>query len=372
MKVLHVTNTVAAGGAEVTLLALCRQHKAVGMDLTVACLREQFRDTRSLRPEFERAGVVVRDLDCARYDPRCPWSLHDLIRGERPDILHTHLPRADIAGIIARGRMPIPWVVTVHGTYGTAGPWRLLNPVLAGLWRRADAVLATSGAVRAWLVQACGLPPDTARVVHNGIEVEAFAAASRDLRSEWGLGARPVIGTVGRIEPGKGHDLLIRGMPRVLREFPNAVLLIAGVGPARYGRPLANLIQSLGLRDHVRLVGFQEDVVSFLHAVDVFAFGSRSEGFGLAVAEAMAAGKPVVAARIPPLDEVVEDGKTGLLVAPESPDSFGQAIMTLLCDRSTADQMGRAGRSRVAERFTASRMATDVLETYSRVLEEAE
>lgn len=370
MKILHVTNTVAAGGAEVTLLALCRQYKAAGLDLTVACLREHVRDTRSLRAEFERAGVVVRDLDCARYDPRCPWSLHGLIRGERPDILHTHLPRADIAGIIARGRMPIPRVVTVHGTYGTQGMWRYLKPALAGVWRRADAVLATSGAVRAWLVQACGLAPEGVRVVHNGIEVEAFDSARRDLRSEWGMGARPVIGTVGRLEPGKGHDLLIRGMPCVLREFPEAVLLIAGTGPAGHGRSLANLIHDLGLRDHVRLVGFQEDVPSFLHAVDVFAFGSRSEGFGLAVAEAMAAGKPVVAARIPPMDEVVEDGETGLLVAPESPDAFGQAIVTLLRDPATAGRMGRAGRSRVAEHFAASRMATDVLRIYSRVLGE--
>ncbi|MBM3469394.1 MAG: glycosyltransferase [Armatimonadetes bacterium] len=139
VKILHITNTVAAGGAEVTLLALCRHHKAAGVDLTVACLREHVRDTRSLRPEFERAGVAVRDLDCARIDPRCPWSLRGLIREERPDILHTHLPRADIAGIVARGRKPIPRVMTVHGTYGTQGVWRYLKPALAGVWRRADA-----------------------------------------------------------------------------------------------------------------------------------------------------------------------------------------------------------------------------------------
>ncbi len=370
MKILHVTNSVAAGGAEVTLLALCRQHKAAGLDLTVVCLHEQVRDTRPLRPEFERAGIVVRDLDCARYDPTCPWSLHAVIREERPDILHTHLPRADIAGIVARGRMPIPRVVTVHGTYGTQGPWRLLRPVLAGIWRRADAVLATSGAVHSWLVQACGLTPETARVVHNGIEVEAFASAPRDLRPEWGMGARPAIGTVGRLEPGKGHDLLILGMSCVLREFPDAVLLIAGTGSAGYGRALADLIGGLGLRDHVRLVGFQEDIASFLHAVDVFAFGSRSEGFGLAVTEAMAAGKPVVAARIPPMDEIVQDGGTGLLVTPESPDAFGQAIVTLLRDPATAWQMGQAGRLRVAERFTSARMAAGVLQAYRGVLGE--
>ncbi|MDQ7841016.1 MAG: glycosyltransferase family 4 protein [bacterium] len=370
MKILHVTNTVAAGGAEVTLLALCRHHKAAGVDLTVACLREHVPDTGSLRPEFERAGIVVRDLDCARFDPRCPWTLHGLIREERPDILHTHLPRADIAGIVARGRKPIPRVVTVHGTYGTQGMWRYLKPALAGVWRRADAVLATSGAVSTWLVQSCGLPSESVRVVYNGIDVESFASARRDLRAEWGMEERPVIGTVGRLEPGKGHDLLVQGMPRVLREFPNAVLLIAGVGSAAYGRALANLIHDLGLREHVRLVGFQEDVPSFLHSVDVFASGSRSEGFGLAVAEAMAAGKPVVAAHIPPLDEIVEDGETGLLVGPESPDAFGRAIVALLRDPATAERMGTGGRSRVAERFTASRMAADVLRIYSRLLEE--
>lgn len=370
MKILHITNTVAAGGAEVTLLALCRHHRAAGLDLAVACLRERVRDTGSLRPEFEREGVVVRDLDCGRIDPRCSWALRGLIREERPDILHTHLPRADIAGMLARGRKPIPRVVTVHGTYGTQGVWRYLKPALAGVWRRANAVLAPSSAVRAWLVQSCGLPPESVRVVHNGVEVEAFASARSNLRSEWGLDARPVIGTVGRIEPGKGHDLLIRAMPQVLQEFPEALLLIAGAGPAGHVQRIADLIHSLGLRDRVRLEGFQEDVASFLRALDVFAFGSRSEGFGLAVAEAMAAGKPVIAARIPPMDEIVEDGETGLLVDPESPDAFGRAIVALLREPATAERMGTAGRSRVAERFEASRMAADVLRIYSRLLEE--
>ncbi len=368
MKILHVTNTVTVGGAETALLALCRQHREAGLDLTVACLREYAGGPRSLRHEFERVGVAVRDLDRARGDPFCVWDLGAVVRQERPDILHTHLPRSDIAGVIARGRKPIPRVVTVHGAYGAHGLWRLLLPALAGVWRTADAVLAPSNAVRLWLARACGVRSERVRVVHNGVEVEQYASARRDLRTEWGMDARPTIGAVGRIEPDKGHDLLVRGMQSVLREFPDALLLIAGTGAPRHLRSLVGLVRRLGLAESVRLVGFQEDICSFLHAVDVFACGSRLEGFGLAVAEAMAAGKPVVAARIPPMDEVVQDGETGLLVAPESPEAFGRAITALLRDTSAALRMGRAGHLRAALRFTSARMAAEILAAYHAVL----
>jgi glycosyltransferase involved in cell wall biosynthesis len=119
---------------------------------------------------------------------------------------------------------------------------------------------------------------------------------------------------------------------------------------------------------HVRFLGFQSDIPSFLHAIDVFAFASRSEGFGQVVIEAMAAGKPVVVSRIPPLTEIVIDGETGLYAEPENPESFAEKILWLLSHREEAHVMGKRGQEIVRERFSASAMASSTLSVYQKAL----
>ncbi|MGQ0571158.1 MAG: glycosyltransferase, partial [Armatimonadota bacterium] len=259
MRILHLIKTVSTGGAELHLLRLCRRLKADGIDVVVACLREAVPGTRSLRPDFERGGIRVIDLETAGGRGfLLAWALPRLLRDEHPDILHTHLPRADLAGAFGRWRVPVPWVVTVHGIYETHWSGRHLLPVFDRLWRRADALICTSEAVRTWLVGSRGLPSAKACVVHHGIETEVFREAGTDFRAAWGLDGRPIIGTVGRMEPGKGHDVLIRGMAEVVRDVPEALLLIAGPDPWGYRVRLEALVGSLNLNGHVRFVGFQQ------------------------------------------------------------------------------------------------------------------
>ncbi len=175
----------------------------------------------------------------------------------------------------------------------------------------------------------------------------------------------PVIGSIGRLEPRKGHDTLIRAMPAILRQSPGATLLIAGHDPENYAPTLERLIRELDLARAVRLVGFQHDVPAFLHGVDVFAFASRFEGFGQVVVEAMAAARPVVASRIAPLTEIVVDGETGTLAALDDPGAFAEAIGSLLADPDTARRLGRQGRERVRTAFSADRMTGETLRVYA-------
>jgi Glycosyltransferase len=159
-------------------------------------------------------------------------------------------------------------------------------------------------------MQDYGLLPERVCVVYYGIEPERWISPTKDLRSEWGFFRKPVVGTIGRLEPRKGHDILIQAMPSIVQQFPQTILLIAGHDPWGYRQVLERMVAQLGMNDHVHFLGFQDDVLSFMHAIDVFAFASRSEGFGQVVIEAMAAGKPVVVSRIAPLTEIVVDGKT--------------------------------------------------------------
>jgi glycosyltransferase involved in cell wall biosynthesis len=205
-------------------------------------------------------------------------------------------------------------------------------------------------------------------VIYYGIEAERFAQPQppRDVQD---LPDRPlIVGTIGRLEPRKGHEYLIRAMPAVLQQVPQATLRIAGHDPWRHGQTLQAAIAESGVEEHVRLIGFESDVPAFLHTLDVFALASRSEGFGQVLIEAMAAGKPVVASRIAPLSEIVVDGDSGLLVEPENPKAFADAIRWLLTHPREAMAMGRRGQERVRSHFSAERMAAETLSFYGTLL----
>ena len=368
MKVLHLINTLSTGGAEMHLLTLCRYLKRQNVEIVVVCLREHVKDSRSLRLDFEEEAIRVINLQAdSRYDSLFLGRIARVLREERPDILHTHLPRADFAGAFARVFHPgLVWVCSVHAIYSEdwSGRWSL--PLFNLLWRRADVLVCISHAVREWLVGR-GVPPDKARVIHYGIEPAKFSEPRVNLREQWGLNDNAVVGSIGRLELRKGHDLLIQAMPELCMRVPSARLLIAGHDPRGYGATLRRLIDRLGLEEKVRLVGFQNDVVSFLNALDVFAFASSSEGFGQVLVEAMAAAKPVVASKISPLTEIVVDGNTGLLVEPGDPTAFADAIMSLLKNPIERKRMGLRGRERVKKFFTAERMARQTLALYEEM-----
>jgi glycosyltransferase involved in cell wall biosynthesis len=205
-------------------------------------------------------------------------------------------------------------------------------------------------------------------VIHYGIESERFVRSTSHMQKAWALNRGAVVGSIGRLEPRKGHDCLISSVPSVLERVPTASLLIAGHDPWGYGKNLQVLINSLSLTEQVRLVGFQDDVAAFLSALDVFAFASRAEGFGQVVIEAMAAGKPVVASRIPPLTEIVVDGETGILVEPDAPKVFADAIVWLLTHTAEAQEMGRRGQERVHSHFSVERMSAQTLSLYHTLL----
>jgi glycosyltransferase involved in cell wall biosynthesis len=369
MKVLHLITTLSGGGAELHLLTLCRYLKRQGLEIVVACLSEYGKDGRSLRCDFENEGIrVVRIGDGHQFELRSFSRIACLVEKEQPNILHTHLPRADLVGAFAHFLNPsVAWACSVHAiySYDWSGRWSL--PLFGILWRRADAILCISQAVRSWLIKR-GIPADKARVIHYGIEPGKFSQPRVDLRKEWALNGSAIIGSIGRLEPRKGHDCLIEAMPALCKRLPNALLLIAGHDSWGYGATLQRRIDELGIGEKVRLIGFHNDVASFLGALDVFAFATNSEGFGQVLVEAMAMAKPVVASRISPLNEIVVDGKTGSLADHRSPEAFAEAITLLLIDPEKRERMGACGQARVKEYFTAERMTQETVLLYEQLL----
>jgi glycosyltransferase involved in cell wall biosynthesis len=170
-----------------------------------------------------------------------------------------------------------------------------------------------------------------------------------------------LLGTVAHLFPRKGYDVMIRALPVIAREIPELEYLVIGTGEPAYEQELKGLAATLGVGDRVHFVGFQEDVTPFLSALSLYVHPARMEGFGIAVVEALAAGKAVVASRVGGLPEVVEHGRTGLLVTADDPNELSAAVVSLLRDGQRRKEMGERGARAARERFDV-RASVDAIE----------
>lgn len=213
-------------------------------------------------------------------------------------------------------------------------------------YRCAQAVVANSPAARAQLERE-GVPPARIRVIANGVTAAAFAPA-RD--------ARPLrtLVTVANLRAEKAHEVLLQAVSLLAPARPGLRLLVAGGGPRR--AELEDLAGTLGIADRVDFLGHVEDVPSLLASADAFVLTSRSEAFPNAAIEAMAAGLPVVASATGGLLDLIDHGRTGLLVAVGDASGFADAIEELAADPSRAAGIGAAARHEVAERYSFERM----------------
>lgn len=242
------------------------------------------------------------------------------------------------------------------------------NALARALVRYADHVIMLYAADRARLVQWVPHAASRISVVYTGIEPGRFAPdvdARRVTRQELGWTEEEVVvGTIGRLMPDKGLMFLLDAAAAIVGTFPRVHFLIVGEGPQR--AELERRIRGLNLADRVRLTGFREDVPRLLQTMDVFVLASLAEALPIALLEAMAAARPVVATDVGGVREAVVDGETGFIVPPRDAEALARATLSLLCDAERRRAMGERGRARVASTFTLERNARQVFEVLQR------
>jgi len=294
------------------------------------------------------------------------WKLSKIIRQWKPAIVHAHDPHAvSMAALALSFGAPSPRPKTIasrrvdfHLQSNAFSQWK---------YRQMDGFIAASEAIKSILVHD-GIPAGRIDVVHDGIDVDKIAnRPAIDLHAEYWLPhGVPVIANVGALVPHKGQKYLVDAMPLVLREMPDAHLVIFGEGELR--APLEKQIKHLSLNKRVLLPGFREDVLSLMKSADLFVMSSVTEGLGSAVLDAMAMGQAVVGTRAGGIPEAVIPGETGLLVDPADSKALAAAIVSLLKDAGLRKHYGATGRTRVARHFGVDRLVDGTLEVYQRVV----
>jgi glycosyltransferase involved in cell wall biosynthesis len=364
VRVLHaVANRWWTGNAD-PAVDLARTLRERGHAVWFACARGDVLEAR-----VRAAGLAL--VEAVSLEPTArPLRLAAQVRGlarvlrEREiEIVHAHQSHDHWLAMLARGRTRARVVRTVHHRRAARG-----GPVARWLWRRTDALIAVSEGI-AERLRAAGTAPGRLDVVPGAVDPARFDAKTDGdaVRAELGLAGAPVVGCVARLAAGRGHDVLLRAVARLRERVPGVRLLLVGRGEHRPA--IEALVRTLALDRTVVFAGYRgPDLPAVLAAMDcAVLLAAGSEESCRAVLEAMAAARPVVAARVGAVPETVVDGETGWLVD-RDPASVAARLEDVLRDPARARRMGQAGRRRVETLFTPERRAALVEAVYRRLL----
>ncbi|MDB5100447.1 MAG: glycosyl transferase group 1 [Cyanobacteria bacterium RYN_339] len=366
VNVLVMTNHLNTGGAETFVVRLANELTVRGHHVVVLSAGGELMP--KLRPDVARAVAPCR--------AKGPWGMlsvarttRRLIEDHRIQVVHANSTNTAMSAWLARaGAAGPPIISSAHGVWE---PWKKRG-VARAFDLCSDRVVGCSEELTTDLLNH-GLRQAKAQTIHNGIPLPTDTGAIFDrgaLRRALGLPAnRPLILGVGRLVEQKGFGTLIEALPRVLAVQPDVLVALAGVGELR--EALGARAEELGVSHAVRFLGRREDVPRLLAAADIFCLPSLDEGLPLAIAEAMAAGLPVVATPVGGVPEIVSHGETGWLVPPRMPAALALRLIALLADPGVAHAMGQAGRERVVEGFTLDRMTSRFEGLYHELLQTA-
>ncbi len=361
LTILHlVANRWWTGSADPTI-HLVRGLRARGHRVLLGVIPGDRFETKAREAGLEpvtRLGLSARTLaaDTLR--------LRALIRREGVEIVHAHHSHDHWLALVARPRRPGRGRPPVVRTFHNLDAVRC-DPLAAGLYRRTRAAFAVSRQIEL-RCRDVGFPADRVFWIAGTADLSRFSgpADPRAVREEFKLGDAPVIVSVARLAPHRGHELLLAGFRRLLGEVPDARLLLVGKGETR--ARLEQLVAELELTRQVVFTGYRDgDLPAVLASADCFALmAAGSDESCRAALEAMAAGRPVVARRIGALPETIVHGETGLLVSDDRPESVSAALATVLGAPERGRAMGRAGRRRAEEAFSPERSVATIERVY--------
>lgn len=364
MRVLHVNTHLNVGGIGQYIVSLAGALKSRAINCLVAS------SGGDLEPELNNRGIKHIYLNLKTKSELTPkvlkaaFSLADIVKEEGIDLIHAHTRVSQVASFFASRRTGVPYVSTCHGFF-----YPRLSRRLFDTWGRK--VIAISDAVKIHLEKDFGLDEKRIELVYNGVDTDRFSAsysveeivqAKKSLLLKDGA----VIGTMGRLSPVKGQRFLIEAMKHVISKRKDAQCLIVGGGTEE--KALKDMVKGLGIEESIKFTGSNHrDTPLYLSCMDVFVLPSIKEGLGLALLEAMSAGKPCVGSNIGGISDIIKYGVNGLLVPAQDAAAIGGAVLMLLDDKVLSEKMGLKGRELVEERFSLDLMADKIASLYRKI-----
>lgn len=378
IRIAFLIHTLQSGGAEGQLVEWLRGLPPEEFDRRVICLvkggfhEEAVREMGvpieilGYRPMRRHDGSL--DFGAAFTFVPALFRLIGSLRRSRPHILQTVLLMSDVMGAMAVNRVhPRPRLIgSRRALTDCARLGTIRRAILKRAVRKADAIVCNSDAVAEDVIQSQGADPSHIHKIYNGVDWNRFAAAraQRDaVRTSLGLGPdEKALGCIAQLRPEKDHGSLLKAFARVRESHPETILFLVGAGPME--PDVRALAAQLEIDKSIRLLGVRKDIAELCSAFDMLVLPSRTEGFSNVILEGMAAGLPIVTTRVGGNPEALDDGRCGLLVTPDDPDAFAEAIARYLDNPAFAAQIAEAAFSRAREVFSIEALHRNTREFY--------
>lgn len=373
MRILHVAKTQQVAGAENYLFDLLPLLSREGFDIHFLNLYDQrwgevSEKYRHRLNELRARGVVVyEDRIRHKLDFQAIRVIGEVVRDVSPDLVHTHMPFADLMASVAAWKSDVPKIISSrHYDYtfewGETIRFALYYAVAN---RFQDAIIAVSDRVAELSKRWEGWGSGSIYVVPHGCQDQQVcrSKARKMIEDELSLPDESIlVGTVARLIHWKGHRYAIEAMRLIRKERNDVFWVFAGDGPDR--QELEKHAKEVGISDRLIFLGFRTDIPVLLGAIDLLVHPTTGEAFGIALIEAMAQSTPIIATNTGAIPEIVDSERTGLIVPPRNPHALAGAVQTLASDAECRRDFGRAARERYERDFTLDKMVTNTIEAY--------
>ncbi len=367
IKILHVIDKLSMDGVNPSscsklFVEWFAQHDRARFKIMIASLRPK----DAAGEYLEERGLEVFYINKGKVSFANVSAIAGLIDTHGIDLLHLHGYSSANFGRLAARCKGTPSVMHEHAILKVQ-PHQFLADWL--LRNKTDVAVAVSNAVKDFLIKGRSVPQEKIQVIWNGINLVAYRHPNlqnaAQFRARFATREQKLIGMIGRLRAEKGNRYFIQAAQEILRQMPNARFVLVGEGEER--AQLERLTNELGLQERLRFAGFVNDVQAALHACDVVVIPSLREGFGLILAEAMAAGRPIVATSVGGMVEMARHEQHVLMVPPANSSALAQAALRLLCDQSLAARLANAA-SEHSENFSIKKNVAALEMLYSRLV----
>jgi glycosyltransferase involved in cell wall biosynthesis/dTDP-4-amino-4,6-dideoxygalactose transaminase len=373
-KICHLISSSGLFGAEKVMLNIAEASNANGHRSWVIGLRNTQNPHEEVIEEAKKRNIPTQAIESrGRFDFSAVNRLTQFIKENNIGILHTHNYKANFIGLLAAKRAKIPIVATLHGYIGNGRKLRFYETLDRFILRYFNKVILVDDGLKKWFKNGSV----KYEVINNGIKIDgtqrhpstalgAGKITRSQVKTKLGIDENDlVIGTVGRLSEEKGHKYLIEAFAKLAKEFPDIRLLIVGDGELR--KELEKLSETLGLKEKVTFVGFQEDVAQYYALMDIYVSPSLVEHFPMSILEAMSFGKAVVATDVGGTSKLIKKN-AGILIKPASSEEIYTALLKLINAVELRKALGESARRFVKENFSLEKMLCSYRKVYKDVL----
>ena len=362
LNVMHVTTSFGYGGLERMVVDLSNHIDDAVYNIIICVTGREVNGP--LRSFLKRDIQIVQFGEQFKHRYLHVLRMAYLLRKYKIDILHLHTGKycGRPAARIAR----TPVVIThEHGKNLWKNEQQIKKDIDANKYT--DLTIAVSEDIRQIRIKREKVPPEKIIVIPNGVRINSLEATGAEkIRTELGLpNGIPVLGTVGRLTEVKGYDILLNALRLVKDKHHDFKFMFVGDG--KLSKYLISLTSSLGLDDNVKFIGSTSDVSTFLAVMDVFVLSSLQEGLPVAMLEAMAAKRPVIATAVGGIPEVISNGRNGILVPSNDPEALARGIIQLINNPELRKDLANNGFRTVQEKYSIQSVADSIERLYCQL-----